>query len=71
MSLTVGEVRRLTEGLDDDMEFLCAGAPVQILWHVDEHISVDDDAYAFELPEGATVLYGPRDEDEEDEDDDG
>ena len=68
MSLTLGQFRKLTERLRDDMQFVCAGAPIGILWHGDAHVSIDDEAASFELPEGATVLYDARCVDDEEDD---
>jgi hypothetical protein len=68
MSLTLGEFRKLTEELHDDMQFVCAGAPIGILWHGDAHVSIDDEAANVEVPEGATVLYDERCVDDEEDD---
>jgi hypothetical protein len=63
MSLTLGKFRELTAKLSDDAELLCAGAPVEFVYHTDDAVSIDDDRsfyLASEMPE-ATVLYGDDD----------
>ena len=58
--MLLSEFRSLTEHLDGELELLCAGAPIGLLWH-DEGavVSIDDEAL-YELDEDAVVLY--RDE---------
>lgn len=48
--------RRLTAHLPDDLEMLCAGAEVCVLWHDENHVSIDDGL--LELDETHVVLHG-------------
>ena len=63
--MTLAEFRELTQHLDGDLELLVAGAPIELLWHDDEYVSIDDDC-TFGLDDGslgdANVLF--RDEHE-------
>ena len=40
--MTLNEFRELTAHLDGDLELLCAGAAVNVLWHNGDCISIDD-----------------------------
>jgi hypothetical protein len=41
--MTLGEFRILTANLPAELELLSAGCTVDICWHDDTHVSIDDD----------------------------
>lgn len=63
--MTLAEFRELTQDLDGDLVFCCAGADIGLLWHSDDSVGIDDDC-TFGLDDGslgdANVLF--RDEHE-------
>ena len=53
--MTLGHFKRLTAHLDEDLELLCAGAELAIVWHDDQYLSFDDGDP--ELDDSAVVLW--------------
>ncbi len=56
--MLLSEFRELTSGLNGDLELLCAGAPLNILWHSEDCVSIDDGYSGDEVNEdGGEVLW--------------
>ena len=69
--MLLSEFRRLTEELDGDLELLCAGGPVDLLWHDDDAVSIDNASLNVELGADARVLYDEHGDARMRSDDDG
>ena len=54
--MTLTQFRILTAHLEGDMELLCAGADIGLLWHDDRAVSIDNDA-SYPLEGEHTVLH--------------
>ena len=65
--MTLEEFRNATAHLSGDLEFLCAGGEIGLLWHDDGFVSIDDDA-VYLLEDGKTVLFRGVEFDEDTED---
>ncbi len=58
-TMTLQHCRDATAHLSGDLELLCAGASIGIVWHDDDHISIDDEAgIASNLEDSDSILYG-------------
>ena len=51
--------RELTAHLPGELDLLCAGGRIRIVWHDNQYVSIDDDDDLIEcLGDGAVVLHG-------------
>ncbi len=58
--MTLGEFRKMTEKLSDDLEFVCAGGEIEIVWHNGDAVAIDDEgsiASQVRQEDAATVLW--------------
>ena len=55
--MRLGEFRKLTEGLSNDMEFLCAGGEIEIVWHANGQLNIDTDASVVDQFPDYTVIW--------------
>ena len=56
--MTLHEFRELTKHLPGELQLLAAGGGIELLWHDEQYVSVDDDGgYRHDLKESAKVLF--------------